>query len=495
MENITKGFSVPQAVQLEDAVIGALMIDTKGVDEVLSVIHHSDVFYKYENKLIFEAIQSLYNLGNPVDLLTVSAELRKLGTFNQMGGDMYLMQLTQKVSSAAHSEYHSRILIQKFIARAIIAFSTKIVALANDETTDVFELMLRWQKEFDKVVDYTTTGRTTVTFSNSLDELKRSVELLTANKDEVKLVGVDTGFKNINKYTGGYRNQDLVIVAARPGMGKTSKVLKTAVVNARKGVGVGFISMEMSMHQLTARAVAIDTNFHLKQLIKSGFEKPEYFITLMHHTNRMKDYPLYIDDSGKTDITDVIITSKLWKRKYNIGMLVIDYIQLMGDRSMKGSRENELSSISRRLKKLAKELDIPVIVLAQVNRECEKRGASKRPFISDIKDCGSIEQDADIVEFIYRPEYYKIDMDADDYDSSVAHMLYAGANTEIIFAKYRGGSTGTTLLKWVGDKTKFIDVDDAADMNEDIETIERVLPKINPGEAFDEVDKDNDIAF
>jgi replicative DNA helicase len=271
-------------------------------------------------------------------------------------------------------------------------------------------------------------------------------------------------------------------------MGKTSLVLKMAIANAKKNVGVGFISMEMSMHQLTARAVAIDTNFHLKQLIKTGFEKPEYFSTLSDYTNRMKEYPLFIDDSGKTDITDVIITAKLWKRKYNIGVLIIDYIQLMGDRSIKGTRENELSSISRRLKKLAKELDIPVIVLAQVNRECEKRGASKRPFISDIKDCGSIEQDADIINFIYRPDYYKIEMDPQEYDPSYSHLIEAGANTEIIFAKYRGGSTGTALLKWIGDKTKFIDVEDQSELDKDNDLVydnsPENLPKINVNDAF-----------
>ena len=499
METIQKNMVLPNAIDIEEAVIGSLLIDTKCVDDVFSIISTPEVFYKQQNKVIFQAVQSLHTAGNPIDFLTVSSELKKLGLLDQAGGDFHLIQLTQKISSSAHIEYHSRLLLQKFIARSVILFNAKINALAYDDTTDIFELLQRWQKEFDKVIDHTTTGRTTMSFGDSLDELKRSVELLTANKDEVKLVGVDTGFQRTNKYTGGYRPQDLVIVAARPGMGKTALVLKMAIANAKKGVPVGFISMEMSMHQLTARAVAIDTNFHLKQLIKTGFEKPEYFSTLSAYTNRMKDYPLYIDDSGKTDITDVIITAKLWKRKYNIGVLIIDYIQLMGDRSIKGTRENELSSISRRLKKLAKELDIPVVVLAQVNRECEKRGASKRPFISDIKDCGSIEQDADIINFIYRPEYYNIEMDQQDYPGN-EHLIGLGANTEIIFAKYRGGSTGTALLKWIGDKTKFIDVEDRDEMdaesNQGYDNSPENLPVINPSQAFDVSDKkDEEVPF
>jgi replicative DNA helicase len=490
---INNAMMAPQAIEIEEAVIGAMLVDNRGVDDVMVAIKSHEVFYNDSHKVIFQAIQSLYTAGDPVDLLTVSSELKKQGTFERSGGDFKLITLTQKIASSAHIDHHSRIILQKYIARMIIGFSHQIIALANDDSTDIFELINRWQKEFDKVIDFTTTGRETMSFPLALDELKKSVEILSNNKEDIKLVGVDTGFQITNKLTGGYRPQDLVIIAARPGMGKTSKVLKMAIANVSKGVPVGFISMEMSMHQLTARAVAIDTNFHLKQLIKTGFEKKEYFATLLGHTNRMKDYPLYIDDSGQTDINDIIITAKLWKRKHNIEVLIIDYIQLMGDRSIKGSRENELSSISRRLKKLAKELDIPVVVLAQVNRECEKRGSSKRPFISDIKDCGSIEQDADIVEFIYRPDYYDIEISGDDYEG-MEHLIEAGANTEIIFAKYRAGSTGTTMLKWIGDKTKFVDVEDQNDMNEDIEVNDRqALPTINPAEAFG--GDDNDLDF
>jgi len=176
-------------------------------------------------------------------------------------------------------------------------------------------------------MDFTNTGRSTMSFPDALQNLKKEVELLSKNKEEVQLVGVDTGFKRLNKYTGGYRNQDLVIVAARPGMGKTSYVLKCAIENCKKNVGVGFISLEMSIEQLTARAVAIDTNFHLKQLLKTGFEHVEYFNTFSAHQERMNEYPFYIEDGGKTDINDIVITGKLWKRKYNIKVLMIDYVQ------------------------------------------------------------------------------------------------------------------------------------------------------------------------
>lgn len=498
--NLEKGMVPPQAIDLECAVLGAMMVDKKGVDEVMAIVNTPSVFYKDAHVHIFQAIQSLYNQGNPVDLLTVGAELRKLGLMELAGGDFYLIELTQKISSAAHIEFHTRLILQKYIARMVIAFNSQIIGLAYDEETDVFELLDRWQKEFDKVIDYTSTGRSTVPFSGALNDLKRSVERLTANKEVVQLVGVDTGFMRTNKYTGGYRNQDLVILGARPGMGKTAKAIKTAIANVKKGIPVGFISGEMSIEQLTARAVAIDTNFHLNQLLKKGFEKPEYFQTLQYHIDRMKSYPLLIDDSGKMDISDVINIAKTWHRKDGIKLLIIDYLQLMKDRALKGrNRNDELSEISRRLKMLAKELNIPIIALVQVNRECEKRGSSKRPLISDIKDCGSIEQDADIVEFIYRPEYYKLEMCEEEYEAHTAALIDLGANSEIIYAKYRGGATGVTLLKWIGDKTKFADVEDPEDMV-DVADSNVVIPKALPSEAFDSgpvnIDEnDNDFPF
>lgn len=492
--NLEKGKLAPQATNLEEAVLGALLVDEKGIDEAMSVISNPDIFYKDQHKLIFTAILNLYNAGSPIDLLTVSSELRKMGSLEIVGGDWYLMGLTQKIASAAHIEYHCRIILQKYMARQTILFSTKIIALAYDEGTDIFELMTRWQKEFDNVMDFTNTGRDTMTFPAALQNLKKEVELLTANKEEVKLVGVHTGFRRINKYTGGYRNQDLVIIAARPGMGKTSYVLKCAIENCKLGVGVGMISLEMSIEQLTARAVAIDTNFHLKQLLKTGFEKMEYFTTYSQHQERMNAYPFYVDDSGKTDINDIVIKAKIWVRKFDIKLLIIDYVQLMTDRSVKGNREGEISSISRRLKRLAKELNIPIIALSQLSRAVETRGSSKRPLLSDLRESGAIEQDADIVQFLYRPEYYKIDIDVNDYDFDMHSLINAGADSEIIFAKYRGGSTNTTMLKWVGNKTKYLDVECPDDMRDDGEVMEemKALPYVNPSDAFEtnEVNED-----
>lgn len=465
----------PQAIDLEESILGAMLIDTRAADLVFPILKTSLVFYKKEHEIIFLAISELFRKGSPIDLKTVSHELRHQGKLEDAGGDFNLIELTKGVGSSAHVEYHSRIVLQQYLKRSIIIFNAKITGMAYDDTTDVVELLDRWQGEFDKVNDITSSGRRDISFPDALSSLKSEIEHLSNKTDDSQLVGVNTGFKSINHHTGGYRKQDLVIFAARPGMGKTSKVLRTAVSNIRNGDPVGFVSLEMSVHQLTARVVAIDTDFHLKMLLKDGFDKPKYFERYNAHQERMNKYPFYIDDSGSGDISEVVMKAKLWKRMYGIKLLIVDYLQLMGDRSNKGNRENEMSSVSRRLKLLAKELDIPVIALSQLSRQVETRGGSKRPILSDLRESGAIEQDADIVEFIYRPGYYGIEIDPDYYYSAKnKEAVGLGGDTEIIFAKYRGGSTGTTVLKWVGDKTRFVDVLDDRDT---VDYIDKSLSK------------------
>ena len=486
---MSPGKMPPQAVDLERAVLGGMMIDRKGLDESMMILKDGSVFWKEHHTLIFNAIKSLYDEGSDVDVLTVDKRLQRLGSADRVGGGYYLAELTQTITSSAHMETHCRLLLQYYLKRMIIGFNMQITALAYEESTDVFELIERWQKEFDKVADVTSIGRQTQSFAHALDKLQENIELLSANKNDVVMTGVKTGLQRLDRYTGGYRNQDLVIIAARPGMGKTSLILKTALENVKDGVAVGIVSLEMSMEQMTARMVAIDTSFHLTQLIKRGFEDKKYFTTFVEHKHRMSDYPLLIDDTGNNDITDLVILAKFWKRKYNIGVLVVDYLQLMEDKAFKGNREGEISSVSRRLKKLAKELDIPVIALSQLSRQCETRGGHKRPLLIDLRESGAIEQDADIVQFIYRPEYYKLEMPVDEYaqdrdDVKLVDLVDKGANTEIIFAKYRGGSIGKTLVRWDGNKTKFMDVEDDNDMQYEVNEPSNVIRPATPGEAF-----------
>ena len=492
--DMQKGLLPPQAIEVEDVVLGAALVDASGLDDMMMVIKIADIFYKESSRYIFEAIKTLFDNGNPIDLITVSQQLKALGTLEKAGGDYALIQLTQKASSSAHMEYWCRILQQKFIAREIIKFNAQTTMLAYSEETDVFELMGKLQMQFDEISNITMNGRKSKSFNENLLDLSKRIEHLSAQTESNELIGVHTGFKRVNKFTGGYQPQELIILAARPGMGKTSMVLKTVIENAKMGNAVGFISLEMSVMQLTARAVAIDTNFHLSQLIKTGFEKQQYFDSYAKHCVRMGTYPILIDDAAESDINSVILKARFWKRKHDIKILVIDYMQLMKDASVKGNREQEISSISRRLKMLAKELDIPIIALSQLSRAVETRGASKRPLLSDLRESGAIEQDADIIQFIYRPEYYKIELEGEEFD----RMVEEGGNTELIFAKYRSGSVATAYLKWIGDKTKFVDPTDEVENYEyHAEGFEEVktIHTASANEAFGKEEEHDDTPF
>lgn len=444
---------LPQALDLEQAVLGALLIDTSVADVCIPVLKSPEVFFKEEHRNIFKAIQSLYNDNEPIDLLTVSQKLKSFGKLEESGGDFYLIGLTQKISSGAHSEFYSRILVQKMMARKIIEFNSRITALAYDETTDILELMSKWSNEFDKINEFVLSGRSTIDFPEALRELGKRVEMLT-NQEENYIDGIRTGFASIDKHTGGYKAGNLIVIGARPGMGKTSYVLRTVLENIKQNIPVGMISLEMDIIELTARMVALDTNFHLSQLLKKGFEKTSYFQTYLDNAYRMEKYPVYIDDSAKSDVIDVISQARLWVRLFGIKLLVVDYLQLMVD-GVKKNPVEEMTSISRKMKLLAKELQIPVILLSQLSREVEKR-TDKRPRLSDLRESGAIEQDADIVKFIYRPQYYGFEITDND-------MIANGTDSEIIFAKYRAGSVGTACLKWIGDKTKFVDPTDKND--------------------------------
>ena len=481
---LNKGLLPPQAVEVEETVLGAAMVDASGLDDLMMVVKTENVFYKEAHVYIYQAIKLLFENGNPIDLITVSQKLKAIGKLEVAGGDYYLIQLTQRVSSSAHMEYWCRILLQKFIQREIIKFNSQTTALAYSDEVDVFELMGKLQMQFDEISNIGLTGRKAKSFNENLKDLSQRIEHLSIQQENNDLVGVPTGFKRVDKFTGGYNAQELIILAARPGMGKTALIIKTIIANAMINNAVGVISLEMSAMQLTARAVANDTDFHLSQLIKTGFDKQKYFESYSRHSHRMSKYPIFIDDSSESDINSIVLKARFWKRKYDIKLLVIDYLQLMNCSSVKGNREQEISTISRRLKMLAKELEIPVVALSQLSRAVETRGSSKRPLLSDLRESGAIEQDADIIQFLYRPEYYKIDIqDNEEYED----MIRDGANTEFIFAKYRSGSVATTYLKWIGDKTKFIDPTDDYEVdqyNNEINSQSNALPTPTPNEAF-----------
>lgn len=469
--NLEKGKLPPQAVDLEEAVLGALMIDPRAFDELLQVFNNPEVFYRDSNKMIFEAIKQLSDASQPIDLLTVSSQLKQNNTLELVGGDYYLVGLTQKVGSSAHIEFHARIVLQMYMKRKAISVCSEIISMAYDVDTDVFQLFGYMDVETSKVNEIVDRGRIEMTYGDALDAVIKRVQMLTDS--ETCLTGVDTGFNKLNKHFGGWQPTDFIVVGARPGMGKTAFVVNTMLGAAKAGNAVGFISLEMSTEQLATRSVANESNFHLNQLTKTGFDKPEYFSGLIRKVNELRGLPIFIDDRPALTIGEIKRKARLYKRKNDIKVLIIDYIQLAGSDTSEDIRIR-VGKISNGLKSIAKELNITVIGLAQLSREVEK-APMKRPSLHHLKESGDIEQDADAVCFIYRSAYYGFEVDNEVIDED--------CNTEFIVAKYRHGGVGTIGLYYDENKTKFTDREVIA--GEDSDEVNDELPKISPADAFD----------
>jgi len=471
-----RGKLPPQAIDLEEVVLGAMMIDKKGVDTVIDILH-SEAFYKESHQFIFESIVKLFENTEPIDLLTVSAKLRADGKLEKIGGDYYLIQLTQKVSSSAHIEYHARIILQKYIQRSLIKISTEIIEDSYDETKDVFNLL---DSAESKLYDVTQGNikKSTETAQDLVIKAKRKIEEIS-NKDG--LSGVPSGFSEVDKLTSGWQPSDLVIIASRPGMGKTALTLSMARNMAvAKKIPVAFFSLEMSSIQLITRLISSETGLSSEKLRTGNLEKFEWE-QLNVKVSALENAPLYIDDTPSLSIFDLRAKARRLSSQFGIKLIVIDYLQLMsaGGSNKTGNREQEISTISRNLKALAKELNIPVIALSQLSRAVETRGGSKRPILSDLRESGAIEQDADIVSFIYRPEYYKID-EWDDEERSPS-----AGQAEFIVAKHRNGGLNNIKLKFVSNLGKFENLDNFDTPFEYQSKLNQESPKVNPDQAFE----------
>ncbi len=444
--SLEKGKIPPQAIDLEEVVLGAMMIDKKGVDEVIDILN-PDVFYKEAHQHIFEAIHTLFVNSEPVDLLTVSSQLKRSQTLEKAGGEFYLIQLTQKVSSSAHIEFHARIILQKYIQRSLIKISNEIIEESYDETTDVFDLL---DTAESKLYDITQGNikRSSETAQDLVIQAKKKIEEI-ANQEG--LSGVPSGFDLVDKLTSGWQPSDLIIIAARPGMGKTALTLSMARNMAvQHNIPVAFFSCEMSSVQLITRLISSETGLSSEKLRTGNLEKHEWE-QLNVKVKGLEKAPLFIDDTPSLSIFDLRAKARRLASQHGIKMIMIDYLQLMtaGGNKNGGNREQEISTISRNLKALAKELNVPVIALSQLSRAVETRGGSKRPLLSDLRESGAIEQDADIVSFIYRPEYYKIE-EWDDEENSPTD-----GQAEFIVAKHRNGGLDEIRLRFVGHLGKF----------------------------------------
>lgn len=449
--SLEKGKIPPQAIDLEEVVLGAMMIDKKGVDEVIDILS-PEAFYKEAHQHIFEAIYKLFQDSQPVDLLTVSSQLKKDLKLDIVGGDFYLISLTQRVSSSAHIEFHARIILQKFIQRSLIKISSEIIEDAYDETKDVFDLLDNAEAKLYEVTQG-NVKKSTETAQSLVIQAKKKIEEI-ANKEG--LSGIPSGFDKLDKLTSGWQPSDLVIIAARPGMGKTALTLSMArniAVNAN--IPVAFFSLEMSSVQLITRLISSETGLSSEKLRTGRLEKHEWE-QLNVKVKALEQAPLYIDDTPSLSIFDLRAKARRLSSQYGIKLIVVDYLQLMtaGGSQKGGNREQEISTISRNLKALAKELELPVIALSQLSRAVETRGGSKRPLLSDLRESGAIEQDADIVSFIYRPEYYKIDEWDDDERSPTE------GQAEFIVAKHRNGGLDSIRMKFIGHLGKFDNLDD-----------------------------------
>lgn len=446
----TVGNVPPQAVELEEAVLGALMLEKDSIIAVQEYIS-PEAFYTEEHRLIYKAIEELSMELKPIDLYTVTERLKVKKELKKIGGASYLAQLTQKVGSAANVDFHAKIIAQKYVQRELIRSATEIQRRSYDESTDVTELIGYAEGEIFKVAE----GHVKRSVQTSKDILARALmQIEEASKNASAFNGVPSGFMAIDRVTLGWQLSDLVIIAARPSMGKTAFVLSMARNMAvDHELGVAFFSLEMSSVQLMMRLIIAETGLSGND-VKSGRLTPEQWRHLESATKPLGTAPLFIDDTPALSVFEFRSKARRLKIHNDIKIVVIDYLQLMtGNQDSKGNREQEVAFISRTLKAIAKELSVPVIALSQLSRATEMRGGSKRPQLSDLRESGAIEQDADIVAFIHRPEYYGLTTTEDG-------MPTAGM-AEIIIAKHRNGAVCDVPLRFIKEQARFADMDDA----------------------------------
>ncbi len=476
--NASQGMLPPQAIDVEEIVLGALMLEKHAYISIADIIDSAS-FYLHEHQIIFEAIKSLSTKDKPVDLLMVTQELKDQKQLDEIGGPLYITKLTSKVASAAHIEHHARIIAQKHIQRELIQKSSEIQKHAYDANIDVDDLINFAEKSIFEVAEGNIKKET----QPIKQILRDATEMLQiASQRDDGLSGTPTGFRQLDKMTSGWQKTDLIIIAARPAMGKTAFVLSMArnmAVDHQAGVAV--FSLEMSAVQLVNRLIAAETELGSEKIKRGNLAEWEWE-NYHQKVNILDQAPMFIDDTPALSIFEFRAKCRRLKMQHNIGVVIIDYLQLMTVGSdMRGSREQEVSMISRSLKAIAKELDVPIIALSQLSRNVESR-EGRRPQLSDLRESGAIEQDADLVLFIHRPEYYGIV--TDEEGNSLA------GRADIIVAKHRNGSVGDVHLAFKKAQVKFCDLEDDIPDNLTVESrmnksAEAVAPKMLSNQDFE----------
>lgn len=443
--NAAQGKLPPQAIDVEQAVLGALMLEKHAYISVADIIDTKS-FYLPEHQMIFDAIKGLSINERPVDLLMVTQELKNRAQLDEVGGMLYITQLTSNVASAAHIEHHARIIAQKFIQRELIQKSSEIQAQAYDSTLDMDDLINFAEKSIFEVAEG-SIKKETQPIKQVLREATDMLEKASQRSDG--LSGIPTGFNALDKLTSGWQKTDLIIVAARPAMGKTAFVLSMARnIAVDYKVGVAMFSLEMGAVQLVNRLIAAETELGSDKIKRGNLKEWEWEI--FHQKVQVLDEaPLYIDDTPALSIFEFRAKCRRLKMQHDVGVVIVDYLQLMTAGSdMRGNREQEVSLISRSLKAIAKEIDVPIIALSQLSRAVESR-EGRSPQLSDLRESGAIEQDADMVMFIHRPDYYG--QTTDDFGKSTV------GQANIIVAKHRNGATDTVHLRFKKEQAKFSD--------------------------------------
>ena len=441
----------PQAKELEEAVLGAIMLEKGAFDAVIEILK-PECFYVDGHQRIFRSMQSLANKSQPIDILTVVEELRSREELDLVGGPYYVTKLTNAVVSSANIEAHSRIILQKFIQRELIRISGEIISDAYEDSTDVFDLLDQAESKIYEVTSTHLRNNYETIDSVLVKTIQRIEDLRHKNED---VSGVPSGFSSLDRVTYGFQNTDLIILAARPSVGKTAFALnlaRNAALHPTKPTPVAFFSLEMSAGQLVQRILSAESEIWLEKISRGKMEEHEMKQLYARGIQKLSQAPLYIDDTPALNIFELRAKARRLKNASNIGMIIIDYLQLMSGtgENRNSNREQEISNISRSLKGLAKELQIPILALSQLSREVEKRKeGNKMPQLSDLRESGAIEQDADMVMFLYRPEYYDITQD-EMGDSN-------RGETHVRIAKHRNGSLETIKLRALLHIQKFIE--------------------------------------
>jgi replicative DNA helicase len=439
----------PQALDFEEAVLGAIMLEKEAILQVIDILK-PESFYLDKHQKIYQAIVDLTSANKAIDLLTVTEELRRNKQLDEVGGPSYISELTTRIASTAHLEFHGRIVAQKHIQRELIRVSSEIIHKAFDEGADVDDLL-----DFSEAELFNIAQGNIKKESQKVSVLIKEaiLQIEEASKRADSLIGIPSGFTKLDRLTNGWQNSDLVIIAARPSMGKTAFVLSMARnVAVEHNRAVALFSLEMASMQLVNRLIVAETELPSNR-IRNGKLADFEWEQLDYKIKKLVDAPIYIDDTPAISVFELRAKARRLKRQFNIDILIVDYLQLMtGTPDTRGNREQEVSTISRSLKGIAKELNIPVIALSQLNRSVEIRTGTKRPQLSDLRESGAIEQDADMVIFIHRPEKYGL---LEDENGNSLRGL-----AEIILAKHRNGPIGDVLLKFKDEFAKFTDLEE-----------------------------------